>query len=115
MWKCFKRIAWLKESETSFTGVALAFYNLPEQGTLLWQLKKCKHKHWERGWLDSLLQQKKNVIENNFLLKNSLFFFTLFLGLPEFKNHIVALGAEGATVNSVKNRGALAIMKEEMP
>ena len=55
------------------------------------------------------------MIENNFLLKNSLFFFTLFLGLPEFKNHIVALGAEGATVNSVKNRGALAIMKEEMP
>ena len=82
---------------------------------MLWQLKNVNTSTGkEAGWI--VYFNKKNVIENNFLLKIIFsFFLTLFLGLPEFKNHIVALGADGATVNSVKKRGALAIMKEEMP
>ena len=54
----------------------------------------------EVGWI--VYFGNKNVIENNFLLKNSL--LLLFLGFPEFKNHIVALGADGAAVNSGEKR-----------
>ena len=41
--------------------------------------------------------------------------FLLSFYFLEFKNHIVALGADGAIVNSGKISGVWAIMKEEMP
>ena len=40
--------------------------------------------------------------------------FLLSFYFLEFKNHIVALGADGAIVNSGKISGVWAIMKEEM-
>ena len=39
----------------------------------------------------------------------------LFLGFPEFKNHMVALGVDSAAANSGKRSGVRIIIKEEVP